>query len=396
MTDIPFGKKFRETYFTTLSHDLIPVNHGSSGGVPTPVAESYMEKFQSVNQFPDKFFRMEKEQIYIKSLKCIGTVLNCDYHDLAILDNATTALNTILRGLVFKPGDVFVFHNTCFGPCKETMQYMKEVFGIKLVEIDLQYPILQEEIVDKFRDVFLKYQPKLCLFDAISSMPAMTLPYIELTKLGKEFNVLSLIDGSHCIGTINPDLSILQPDFFISLLHKWYFVPRPCCMMYVNHIHHANIQPFPVYKYSNEMNGDNTLIDKFSFWTTRNHIPIATIPEAFKFRNCECKGEQAIYQYCHKLAVEVGKMLAEMWETSYLSDKEQISTMINVEVPFGDIHIWKKIEEPVMKELVKRNVYIPLVVHNGKLYARFSAQIYTELEDFRKAGDILIDTLIKF
>lgn len=396
MSDIPFGKEFREQYFTAFSPDLIPINHGSSGGIPTPLAEAYIKKFQSVNQFPDKFFRTEKEQVYIESLKCIAEVLSCNYHDLAILDNATTAVNTILRGLDFKAGDVFVYHNTCFDACKETMFYMKEVCGIKLVEINLTYPVSQEEIIEQFRDVFEKYQPKLCLFDAISSMPAMVLPFVELTKLCKEFNVLSLVDGSHCIGTINPSLSSLKPDFFISLLHKWYFVPRPCCVMYVNRVHHSLIQPFPVYKYSNSDDEDTTLIDKFSFWTTRNHVPIATIPEAQKLRNFECRGEQEIYEYCHDLAVKVGKLLSYTWGTSYLADEKQIATMVNVEVPFKSENKWKDIEPLVMKQLVERNVFIPIVVHNSKLYARFSAQIYTELEDFKQAGDILIDVLDNF
>ncbi|RCK61007.1 Hercynylcysteine sulfoxide lyase [Candida viswanathii] len=394
MTDVPFGKQFRETYFTSLSPDLIPVNHGSSGAIPTPAAESYIRKFQSVNQFPDKFFRVEKEKAYVDSLKCVAEVFSCDYHDLALLDNATTAVNTVLRGLSFQPGDVFVYHSTCFGACKETMKYMEANHGIKLVEIELLYPTTQKEIVAKFREVFEKYLPKLCLFDVISSMPAMLLPYVELTELCKDFHVLSLVDGSHSVGTINPDLSALKPDFFVSLLHKWYFVPRPCCVMYVNPIHHATIQPFPVYKYSNGR--DSTLIDKFSFWTTRNHIPIAIIPEVHKFRNEVCRGELQIYEYCHELAVKVGKLLSERWGTSYLSNEMQITTMVNVEVPFEVIDNWKDIEDQIARELVDKNAFIPSVVHNGKLYARFSAQIYTELEDFSKAGKVLMDVLDRF
>ncbi|KAL6453794.1 egt-2 Hercynylcysteine sulfoxide lyase [Candida maltosa Xu316] len=392
---IPFGKQFREKYFTNIEKDVYPVNHGSYGVTPTPVHEKYIELITQNAGYTDKFMKYTTRDIYINSLKEVGKVVNSDYHNLAFVDNATSGVNTVLRSYPLAKGDKIVVQSTVYGACGNTVKFLENRYGVEAVVVDLEYPITNEEIVAKFDEVLKKESPKFCMFDTISSMPGVVFPFEELVKLCKKYNVLSLVDGAHGIGNIPLDLTELKPDFFVSNLHKWFYVPFGCAFLYVDPKHHNNIHTLPVsHSYLDDKtelspeDQQNRLVDRFWFTGTKNYAAIQVIPEAIDFRN------KTIYDYCHKLARDVGDLVSKKWGTSYL---DQTSTMVTVEVPtakFPEIVAnWSKLDNEVYHQMFAKKAYTPCIVHNGKLYARFSCQIYNEIDDFDNASDVLLQVL---
>jgi selenocysteine lyase/cysteine desulfurase len=62
-----------------------------------------------------------------------------------------------------------------------------------------------------------KGQTIVAVIDAIASNPGVLLPWEEMARICKEEGVYSLIDAAHAIGQISLDLSVSQPDFFVSV-----------------------------------------------------------------------------------------------------------------------------------------------------------------------------------
>lgn len=270
------------------------------------------------------------------------------------------------------------------------------------------------EILEKFEEIFKKQSPKICMFDTISTMPGVILPFKQLIELCKKYNVLSLVDGAHGVGCITQDLSEMDPDFYVSTLHKWYFVPFGCAVMYVAPKHHNYIHTFPIsHSYISEEtvlskeDQLNQLVDSFFFIGTKSFGPIAVIPDAIKFRETECGGERAIFDYCHSLAKRVAERISSKWGTSYLKQADGptlINTLVNIEVPTQYIGLdvsalkknWSKFLKVVHTKMVDEyNAYTPSI-NNGKLYARYSCQIYNEISDYEIASECLIKVLKEF
>lgn len=413
-----FGHNFRKTYFKLLDADVIPVNHGSFGLTPDPVYKAFKDSMDFDFQYPERFLRFDMRKEYATTLEALGELLKVDYRSLALVENATNGINTVLRSFPLNKGDKIVYVNsTVYGACGNTIKFLLDYFGIIPIAIDLEYPLSDDDVVNKFASVFEAEKPKIAFFDTISSMPGVRVPFERLTALCKENHVISVIDGAHLVGAIPIDLGALDPDFFVSNLHKWLFVPRGCAVLYVNSKHHDIIQTMPI-SHSYKLPGattnptslvklmspdsPNLLISKFEFYGTGNFSLRMSVIPAIEFRKNVCGGEQKIYDYCHGLAVEVGEKLLAKYKTSYLENDEKTltTTMVNVELP--DIGYTPeyyaanqgRIElETHVEMLYERKAFTPVIVHNGKIYARLSCQLYNEYEDYEKAMDILLEVL---
>ena len=95
------------------------------------------------------------------------------------------------------------------------------------VVIEIEYPIEDDEIVERFRDMVEmvnrdgSQRVKIALFDTVVAFPGVRMPWEALVKACRELGVLSLIDGAHGIGHIDlTDLGEVGPDFFTSNCYK--------------------------------------------------------------------------------------------------------------------------------------------------------------------------------
>lgn len=287
-------------------------------------------------------------------------------------------------------------------------------------EIKLTYPIEDEDLLTQFRDAIKTSRangkrPRLAMYDTVSSLPGLRMPFESLTSICKEEGILSLVDGAHGIGHLPLDLTALDCDFFTSNVHKWFFVPRGCALLYVPARNQPLIRsslptshgfvrksggsfrnPLPPSKKSEYVNN-------FEFVGTIDNSNYLVIPDAIEFREKVCGGEKAIMEYCHKLAKEGGKIVAEILGTSYMDNSTETLTtgccIVNVLLPLeinqskvpgknciepgnGDIATeW--MQEALIKDF---STFIPIYFFQGRWWTRLSAQIYLELADFEWAG----------
>ncbi|CAO3565573.1 unnamed protein product [Mortierella alpina] len=312
--------------------------------------------------------------------------MNCDKDELALVQNTTVGINTILRSLEFAPGDRILQLSTGYVSVDKTVHYICDSHkDVEIVEVPVVMPMTDQEIVFEIEKIVQQQlakndgsRIKLAMIDWISSIPAVVHPVKAIVDMLRSYGILVFIDGAHAIGQVSVDLSYINPDFFITNCHKWLYSVRGSAVLYVPKQFQPQIHPTAIqgdYKTGFEL--------EFSWNGTMDYSTMLSIEGALEFR--KQYGEKAITNYMHSLATEGGRVMAEILGTNVLTPHDhQVGSMFDVRLPIKDLN-HPKIATPdyLIKHLLnKYNLFTPSYKHGGYFWTRVSAQIYLEIEDF--------------
>ncbi|ORX62153.1 PLP-dependent transferase [Hesseltinella vesiculosa] len=393
-----FGKSLREDFF--LKDGYVPLNHGSYGSYPKQIRDKLHHYQMVAEQNPDRFYRREMFPLLDKNRKSVAKLLNCDADDLVFVTNATAGTNSVVRSLMTEEGAQLICFSTAYNAVERTLAYVEDKYKVKLITVELNYPMSNDAILAKL-EATLQANPgpiKLAVMDAITSVPGVVFPYERVCALLRERGILSLVDGAHAIGQIPVNLRETDPDFFVTNCHKWLFTPRGAAILYVRRDQQYTIHPALInasYKHHTKPNDtSSTFQSEFSWPGTSDFSPYLCIDDALSFRE-SLGGEQAIQDYCHRLAIEGGHAVAEILGTEVLEneDKSLTACMSNVRLPFNPSSQVSESDMTNMiidKLLYEENCMAAPYYHHGQWFARLSAQIYTGLDDFKYVGHALL------
>ncbi|KAH2706980.1 hypothetical protein KXV24_001797 [Aspergillus fumigatus] len=362
---------------------------GSFGTYPVAV-QTALRHFQSqVEARPDPFIRHIQPQLIDEARRAVASLLNVPTNECVFVKNASTGVNTVLRNLVFKQGDVLVYFDTVYGAVEKTLVSLTETTPLQLRKVQYQFPISHDELVRKFLEVVASATAegltvRVAVFDTIVSLPGVRFPFERLIEACRAEGILSVVDGAHGIGQIPLDLGALQPDFFTTNCHNG--------------------------------SGKSAFEELFEFVATTDDTAYLCVPAALKFRSQVCGGEDRIYTYLEKLAMEAGDIVAAALGTEVMQEPGlkpgEVSqlrrcAMATVRLPFavsGSEQDPKtasarltlqaaqaaEVAGEIQKALVRDyGTFVPVFAHGGWLWTRLSAQVYLEKSDFEWLAGVL-------
>jgi selenocysteine lyase/cysteine desulfurase len=287
-----------------------------------------------------------------KARERIAKLANAPVDECVFVSNATMGINTVLRNLQYKEKDVILYFDTVYGGIEKTLQSIKETnpqvtlrkvghgqtFGYSL-------PCTHPEILNAFsqtisRVLYDGYTPKVAIFDTIVSTPGVRFPFERLTKMCREYGILSVVDGAHGLGQIPINLCQLDADFFTSNCHKWMYTPRGCALLHVpKRNQHLIRTTFPTsHGYMPLDSDEETLNDSipphsapkssflkmFEFVATTDDSPYYCVPAALNFRQNLCPGgEEGIYEYIRNIAQRGADLLAMELGTEVMDEIDE-------------------------------------------------------------------------
>lgn len=313
--------------------------------------------------------------------------------------------------------DAILHFTTIYGACGKTIDYLVDS-SLGLVSahaIPLTLPLEDSAIVAAFHAAVQACaaggkRARLCVFDTVSSLPGIRMPFAALAAACREAGVLSLVDGAQGVGMLpDLDLAALDPDFFVSNCHKWLHVPRSCAVLYVpvrNQAMMASTLPTS-HGYVGAGGGDrfnplpkghsSAFVNNFQFVGTLDTSAYLCVKDAILWREQVLGGEAKVMAYVETLAREGGRRVAEMLGTEVLDNKSgslarcamtNVALPLEVEEVMGGEGALDWMVGKIMKEY---NTFLPIYAHAGRVWVRISAQAYLEMEDFEWAGRMLRD-----
>ncbi|KDQ26330.1 hypothetical protein PLEOSDRAFT_159747 [Pleurotus ostreatus PC15] len=375
---------------------------GSFGSVPIPVQAECDRLAREIERNPDLFHRFTHYNIQAQVRELIAPLIGAQADECVIVPNATLGVNTVLRNIEWERGDIIIEFNTTYEGVSRAVQYLADTPPHPSVSaLTITYPTTHADIISTFHaHVKLVVASKapgkkvVALIDSIVSNPGVLQPWQELVEVCRAAGVISIVDAAHSIGQeLNINLGRSQPDFWISNCHKWLFTQRGCAVLYVpkrnQHLIRSSI-PTP-HAYASP-GSPPAFIEQFDWNGTADFVPFYSVVHALRFRSW-LGGEEKINDYCHGLAIAGGKRLAKVLGTRVMDPDGSLTlNMVNVELPLsGSIQWTRELDIKMQEKLLKDyNVYAAHFYHNGRWWARCSAQVYNELSDFEVLGQAFL------
>ncbi|EKM81466.1 hypothetical protein AGABI1DRAFT_105046 [Agaricus bisporus var. burnettii JB137-S8] len=406
----PFGRPMLD-YFP-LDPEYINLNHGSYGLAPYIVHKVAQDLSFKLEANPDRFLRLECLNHLNDVRQRLANLVKVDRDEIVLVPNTSVGVNTVLRNFEWEKDDVIICFNTTYNSVYQTACNLGDIPPYPTVsEIKLGFPTTPHQIITQFRDHIksLALQRKdtpnkstkspkcVAIVDSIGSNPGVYLPWKEMVKICKEEGIWSVVDAAHSIGQEQDiDLRSVEPDFWVSNCHKWLHCKKSVAMLYIPERNRDIIKTSLPTSHAYRPVKDRSLQDflaQFEWNGTIDFIPYLTVGTALDFR-AWIGGEAKIFEYCHNLAIEGGKRMAEILGTRVMDPNGEFTlNMVNVELPLPGRILWSSQVKTMLDEkmLNQRNAYSAHFYHNGKWWTRCSAQIYNEVEDFEKLAKIWIE-----
>ena len=383
-----------------LDPETVFLNHGSFGATPLAILHEQRRWQDWMELEPVRFFEELLPPALVESREALATMLSCDPDDLALIENATSGVNTILRSFDFKPGDEILVPDHAYQACRNAIDFVASRNDVTVVTVNIPFPLEGPEVVIELILNSVTENTVLAMIDTVTSPTGLRMPFEELTSLLEEKGVSVLLDAAHGIGMIPLSLEDLGASYVTSNAHKWLCAPKGSAFLYVRKDRQDKVHPLTISHGMTFPLGDTTRFRHEFDWTgTRDPSAWCTLPFVIEHISSIYEGGwQAIMQRNRSLALEARELLCEKLAIQPPCPDSMISTIATLILPnsgFAGIPLHEP--DPLHSRLLELGIQIPVwswPSPEGR-YIRISAHLHNCLEQYEYLAEVLLDELEK-
>lgn len=380
----------------TLERDLDFLNHGSFGACPRPVLEAQDELRARMERQPLQFFR-DLEKLLDEARAALAAFVGANADDLALVPNATTGVNTVLRSLQLSPGDEVLVTDHGYNSCRNAVRWQEER-GARLVMARVPWPCEgPHQVIDGVLSAVTP-RTRLVLIDHVTSPTGLVFPVGELVRLLGERGIDTLVDGAHAPGMLPLDLRALGAAYYTGNCHKWMCAPKGAAFLHVRRDRQAELKPIA---HGHGLNSPRTDRGPFRLqmdWiATDDPTPSLCVPAALAFFAGVLPGGFAeVMARNHALAAEGRRTICAALGVAAPAPEFMLGSLASVPLPdaSGPGHDWSQGApwNPLQKQLLQQHqIEVPVMPFPAlpRQLLRISAQLYNAPDQYRRLGAAL-------
>jgi isopenicillin-N epimerase len=229
-----------------LDPDVTFLNHGSFGATPRTVLVAQRRWQEEMEREPVLFLARRLEGLLHDVRTRVADFVGADPAGLALVPNATTGVNAVVRSLRWDPGDEILLADMSYNAVKQTIRYLADSCGVVPVEARIPFPLTDPAEITAAFAARITPRTRLLLVDHVVSATALVCPVEELVALARRHGIPILVDGAHAPGMLPLRIDALAPDFYTGNLHKWAFAPKGCALLWVAPEWRGRIHPMTI------------------------------------------------------------------------------------------------------------------------------------------------------
>ncbi|MBW4523261.1 MAG: aminotransferase class V-fold PLP-dependent enzyme [Scytolyngbya sp. HA4215-MV1] len=363
------------------------LNHGSFGACPKPVLAAQRVLRDRLEHQPLLFFEREYEALLDNARCDLAEFIGADPDDLALVTNATTGVNTVLRSLPFQIGDELLTTSQEYNACRNALNFVAARTGATVVVAEVPYPIASSQPVIEAVLAKVTSRTRLVLLDHVVSQTGLIYPIAALVRELTRRSIETLIDGAHAPGMLPLNLKQLGATYYTGNCHKWLCAPKGSAFLYVQRDRQSTIRPLTISHGTNSPRQDRSRFRlEFDWMGTDDPTAHLCLPTVLSFLGSLLPGgwTELMVQNRAK-AITARSQLCQILEVTPPCPEEMLGAMATVPLPDGSFQDLKNIL------LEKFKIEVPIVPFpaSPKRLVRISAQIYNTPQQYEYLAQAL-------
>jgi isopenicillin-N epimerase len=227
-----------EPYFMQLARDEFTLDSAvvyfmaaQKGSVPKSVIARYKEGLDQMARDPFPVYVQPSAAMRGAIAKCYGTTPD----QIAITRNTTDALSLAMNGIEWKAGDELLI-SPLEHPTGITLALrIAARYGVVIKQwgIPVGKNTTADEVVAALQRRVVPGKTKVIFFSSPLWPTGMRLPERKIAEVAQKAGAITIVDGAHYNGMIDPKLDETGIDFFALCGHKWQNGPGGTGALYI-------------------------------------------------------------------------------------------------------------------------------------------------------------------
>lgn len=361
-----------------LATGVAHLNHGSYGAVPIPVLDAQFRIARAIERSPERFYRADLAPALDEVRIVVARFLGTDPESLALVQNATEAVQVVLDAVAPSVGSEIVCIDHAYPWVRAAIDRVRLERGAQVRCVPLPLAAdggVNADALATTIGTAVTDRTALVVLDQITSSSALRLPVEQvIATLGSRVPVM--IDGAHAPGLVDRPVPE-GATFWLGNLHKWAFSARTAAALVVAPAFRARVRPLVA-----SARAADGYPRAFDYLGTQDVSAFLALPEALAFPEAHLGvGFAALRERNHDvLTAGLGRLAAYLHATPARDDGLPMRTLaLGTDGGADEAARWTTL-------LRDAGVEAAIVSIGGRLHVRVSVQAYVAIEDFDRLG----------
>jgi isopenicillin-N epimerase len=347
---------------------------------------------------PVQFFVRDLETLWDEARQDLARFVGARPEDLVFVPNATTGVNTVLRSLLFQPGDELLVTDQEYNACRNALDFVAERSGARIVVAHIPFPQGPEADFVSLISEKLSPRTRLVLVDHVTSQTGLVFPVHALAKVLESRGIELLVDGAHAPGMLPLNLRELGATYYTGNCHKWICAPKGAGFLHVQTQAQGAIRPLIISHGANSPRQDRArFLIEFGWTGTWDASAYLAVPEALRFLQSLLPGGwRTIMQRNRALALAGREILCKALGIAVPCPAERIGSLASIPLhpatdtapPSSPLYA-----DPLQDRLREEfHIEVPVIPWPAppQRVLRISAQLYNSLPQYERLAEALV------
>ncbi len=212
---------------------MINLNNGGISPTPSHVLEQMIRDLRFVNELPVEHNWRILEPRMESTRRELAKEFGCDTEEMAVVRNASEAMEILILGLDLARGDEVIVTNQNYGRMLTAWDQRVRRDGIVIKEVSFPVPLTDPSVLVKRIEAAITPRTKAIELTHITNLTGQILPIRDVVRLARPRGIPVFVDGAHAFAHFPFKRDELECDYYGTSLHKWLHAPIGVGFLYV-------------------------------------------------------------------------------------------------------------------------------------------------------------------